>query len=127
MNTLAIHNNAKILIVDDSVFNQKCLSKMLKVFGYDSVIANNGQKAVEMTAANKFDLILMDMEMPVLNGLKASIEIKHKNNLNCKTPIILQSTIEPSEILNYNQLFNDKISKPYIRNEIKLMIEKYMA
>lgn len=130
MNALAtdnIDNNAKILIVEDSVFNQLFLSIMLNNLGYNAIVADNGRKAVELTVANKFDLILMDMEMPILNGLEASVEIKHKNNLNCNTPIILQSAVDSTEILNYGQLFDDKISKPYIKNEIELVIEKYIA
>lgn len=127
MNTLAIDNNAKILIVEDSIVNQLILSMMLNNLGYEAAVADNGQKAIEMTAVNKFDLILMDMEMPILNGIEASEEIKHKNNLNCNTPIILQSAVDSTEILNYKQLFDDKISKPYMQNEIQLMIEKYIA
>lgn len=128
MNTQTVDNNAKILIVEDSVFNQRFLCRMLNILGYNSIIADNGKEAVDLAVANKFDLILMDMEMPVLNGLEASLKIKHTNNLNCDTPIILQSTVdEPTELLKYMQVFNDRISKPYIKNEIKLIIEKYVA
>lgn len=117
-----------ILIVEDSLFNQQYLRMILSSLGYNSIIAENGKNAVELTLSEKFDLILMDIEMPVMNGIEASREIRYKNNMNCETPIILQSTcLTTPDSSNYMQLFNGKISKPYVKNEILTMLKKYIV
>jgi len=62
----------KVLVVDDNVINQKVLDRILKRLGVTDIsIVNNGKKAVDITASNRFDCILMDMEMPVMGGLEA--------------------------------------------------------
>lgn len=117
-----------ILIVEDSFFNQKYLRTILSSLGYNYIIAENGKNAVELTLSEKFDLILMDIEMPVMDGIEASREIRYKNNMNCKTPIILQSTCDTTaDSSNYMQLFNGKISKPYVKDEISMILEKYIV
>ncbi|GGD47806.1 hypothetical protein GCM10011514_09730 [Emticicia aquatilis] len=116
-----------ILIVDDSIFNQQHLSIILSSQGYNYKVAANGKDAVELSLKEKFDLILMDIEMPIMNGIEASRKIRHKNNQNCNTPIILQSTSETTnELLRYKQLFNGRVIKPYSKDEIVTILDKYI-
>ena len=70
----------KILLVEDNPINQKLAMKMLTKLGHDVSLAENGQKAVNMTDKEKFDLIFMDMQMPVLNGIEATQHIRAKGN-----------------------------------------------
>ena len=67
---------AKILLVDDNDMNRDMLSRRLLRKGYEVVMALDGQQAVEMAAAEKPDLILMDMSLPVLDGWEATRRIK---------------------------------------------------
>jgi two-component system cell cycle response regulator DivK len=67
---------AKILLVEDNDMNRDMLSRRLLRRGYDVVMALDGQQAVEMAAAEKPDLILMDMSLPVLDGWEATRRIK---------------------------------------------------
>ena len=67
---------AKILLVEDNDMNRDMLSRRLLRRGYEVVIALDGQQAVEMAAAEKPDLILMDMSLPVLDGWEATRRIK---------------------------------------------------
>lgn len=117
-----------ILIVEDSIFNQKFLSMILSSQGYDYKVADNGRDAVELSLEEKFDLILMDIEMPIMNGIEASEKIRHRNNQNYNTPIILQSTSEiTTELLRYKHLFNGRVTKPYLKDEIINILNKYMS
>ena len=67
---------AKILLVEDNDMNRDMLSRRLLRKGYEVVMALDGQQAVAMAAAEKPDLILMDMSLPVLDGWEATRQIK---------------------------------------------------
>lgn len=65
----------KILAAEDNPINQTILTSFFEKYGIEYVIASNGREAVDLLASSKFDLILMDMEMPVLSGIEATREI----------------------------------------------------
>ena len=67
---------AKILLVEDNDMNRDMLSRRLLRKGYEVVMALDGEQAVKMAAAEKPDLILMDMSLPVLDGWEATRRIK---------------------------------------------------
>ncbi len=66
---------ASILVAEDNVLNQEVVTQMLKKTGAAVILANNGAQAVEMAEAGNFDLILMDLQMPVMDGFEASRKI----------------------------------------------------
>jgi len=66
----------KILVVDDDEMNRDMLSRRLLRKGYDVVLAVNGQEAIERVAAERPQLILMDLSMPVLDGYEATRRLK---------------------------------------------------
>ncbi|MGE5470768.1 MAG: ATP-binding protein [Bacteroidota bacterium] len=67
---------ARILLVEDDPLNQEVTLDLLRHAGLDAEIANNGQEAVDMSGRTAYDLILMDMQMPVLDGLDATAQIR---------------------------------------------------
>lgn len=78
-----------ILLVEDNVLNQKLICLNLMKFGYSIDIANNGMEAFNMVKKKRYDLIIMDLMMPVMDGLEATSEIrKYESNLAYSTPII---------------------------------------
>lgn len=78
-----------ILLVEDNVLNQKLICLNLIKFGYSIDIANNGMEAFNMVKKKRYDLIIMDLMMPVMDGLEATVEIrKYESNLSYSTPII---------------------------------------
>jgi len=84
--------NHKILVVDDDLLSQKMLTTMLSKMGYRSDLAGNGLEALQLLSERHYDLILMDIQMPVMDGYTAARHICTDNSgypiLNRKMPII---------------------------------------
>jgi len=77
--------HGKILLAEDTIDNQRLFSLQIKRIGADLVIANNGAEALEIIQHESFDLILMDMQMPVMGGIEA---VKRIRALGITTPIV---------------------------------------
>jgi len=75
-NGMATEYPARILLAEDNDLNLQLMTLMFEQLGYDFEIAKNGQEALEMVSQKEFDIILMDVQMPVLNGLQAAKEIR---------------------------------------------------
>ena len=84
--------HAKILVVDDDLLSQKMISTMLAKMRYQSDVAGNGLEALRLLAQNHYDLVLMDCQMPVMDGYTAARCITNKESnhlsLNQKVTII---------------------------------------
>jgi two-component system, sensor histidine kinase LadS len=91
----ALFGQGKVaLIVEDQQINQVILTKFLQRFGFDVVIAHHGKQGVDKCQQQVFDLIFMDLQMPVMNGFDATYAIKNpktSTNQNCDTPILAVS------------------------------------
>ena len=84
------NNNFKILLVEDDLSSQLVMKLCLKKSGFNFDLVNNGQEAVEIFEQNTYDLILMDIHMPVMNGYEATQKIRQfeKNNQRDETTVI---------------------------------------
>jgi len=102
----------KILVVEDNRINQTVTRKILEKNGVICTIAENGQQAVTFASKEKFDLILMDLNMPIKNGFEACKEIRAMNQ---ELPIVALTAVEVEEVRNeiYLAGMNDIVVKPY--------------
>ena len=87
---------AKILLVEDNEMSRDMLSRRLTRRGYDVVIAEDGQKGVDMATSERPDLILMDMRLPVMDGWEATRRIKESGATN-SIPVIALTAHAMSE------------------------------
>ncbi|UWY26855.1 ATP-binding protein [Flavobacterium sp. TR2] len=78
--------NLKILLCEDNVLNQKLAKSVINNFGFDLDIANNGEEGIELLSKNEYDLVLMDLQMPVKDGYQTTEYIR--NEMNSNIPII---------------------------------------
>ncbi|CAB9523593.1 Hybrid signal transduction histidine kinase J [Seminavis robusta] len=77
------YEDYRVLIAEDNLINQKVMVRMLNRIGIHNIeIADNGQKAVEMEASKKFDVVLLDMQMPVMDGIEACHLIRDSHSEN---------------------------------------------
>lgn len=83
-----IKHKASILLAEDNVTNQKVAFGLLKKFGIEPVIVYNGQQAVRAVQQDHYDLVFMDCQMPVMDGLRATAEIRAQETGRRHIPII---------------------------------------
>lgn len=117
-------NNINILLVEDDKINQILAEKILKKQKNNVVIANNGLEALELITENKFDIILMDIQMPELDGMETTRIIREKFKIN--TPIIALTAYAAKgdkEKFIKNGM-NDYISKPISIREFYKVIDR---
>ncbi len=74
-------SRCKVLLAEDNVVNQKLAVRLLEKMGHSVTVANNGQEALDLTAREEFDLVLMDMQMPVMGGVDATMAIRQREKV----------------------------------------------
>jgi CheY-like chemotaxis protein len=80
---------ARILLADDSLVNQRLATRLLEKAGHSVVVASNGREAVAALEEELYDVVLMDVEMPIMSGLEATATIRKSEMLNGRhIPII---------------------------------------
>jgi signal transduction histidine kinase/CheY-like chemotaxis protein len=119
-------SNKKILLVEDNKINQLITQRMLERKNITCVIIDNGEDAVEHLQNNFYDLILMDVHLPGINGTEATAEIR---KFNTKIPIIALTAISLNEnremLLSFGM--NEVITKPFIPEFFYKTITRYLT
>ncbi len=124
------HSKARILVAEDEPVNQQVIGKLLGMAGFSYDIAENGEKAIELFKQKEYDAALFDVQMPVMDGITATQEIReierkeHKKRL----PIIAvtaRAMFGDKERILENKL-DDYIAKPYNLNTVVETLNKYI-
>ncbi|KAE9405131.1 hypothetical protein BT96DRAFT_358309 [Gymnopus androsaceus JB14] len=115
----------RVLLVDDDAVSRKLSSKFLQVFGCKIDVAVDGVGAVNKMNLEKYDLVLMDIVMPKLDGVSATSMIRQFDHM---TPIIsMTSNSKPNEIMTYyHSGMNDILPKPFTKQGLLDMLEKHL-
>ncbi len=102
----------KVLVVEDIALNQLLMKTLLDDYGFECDFAGNGKVAIDKLKNNSYDIILMDLQMPEMNGFEAAEYIR--NNLNSKMPIIaLTADVTTADLRKCKAAgMNDYVSKP---------------
>jgi two-component system CheB/CheR fusion protein len=106
------NKNIKVLVVEDIALNQLLMKTLLDEFGFERDIAANGKIAIEMLNEKNYDIVLMDLQMPEMNGFEATEYIR--NNMHSKIPIIaLTADVTTVDLEKCRAVgMNDYIAKP---------------
>lgn len=124
------NQKAKILLVEDNEINQKLTVKILSKVGFNCDVAEDGSKAVEACKNKEYDAILMDCQMPVMDGYEATMNIRQIEMENNKkpTPIIALTADVMGEVVDkcYAHGMNDYISKPVSTEKLVEIISKHL-
>lgn len=123
---LELDERTHILVVDDNKINQKITQKILKKHHFNSSVATDGQEAIDKTRAHNYSLILMDVNMPKVDGIEATIAIR---KFNPDIPIIALTAVEMEEmrIKILDSGMNDIIAKPYDVSQFLSVILKNLS
>jgi len=116
---------AKALIVDDIFINRMLIAEMLEQMGWTYEEAENGKEAIEKLQGKDFDVVLMDIEMPVMNGIEATIYIK--KNLAKDHPHLKVYGVTAHDPKSFFKDYTDVqfdgiITKPYTLDKLMDMI-----
>ena len=118
---------ANVLVVDDNDVNQMVATGMLKNIGCEITTANNGQVALDLLQDSKYDIVLMDINMPILNGRDATKQFRDNEPENEHLPIIaLTANILPEDVATYIEAgMDDYIFKPFTAERLCEILEKW--
>lgn len=121
----------KILVIEDNSLNQKLFQNQIDSWGSEVLVASNGVKGVQMLEENHFDLVLLDLRLPVIDGFEITRVIRNHHSIHIKnTPIIAVSAdfTTDDERKCTNLGINDFLLKPYsskeLAHKIQLQVEK---
>lgn len=118
-----------ILLVEDHPINQKLATKLLERWGHRVMLAGNGALAVEATMGQRFDVILMDMMMPVMDGLEATRRIRaiERDNDAVRTPIIAMTAnaMQGDREICIEAGMDDYLAKPIKSKDLQQLLQRY--
>ncbi|MCE3260586.1 MAG: histidine kinase, partial [Bacteroidetes bacterium] len=119
--------NARILVAEDVALNQLLMKTLLEDFGFEMDIAANGKIAVEKFIETKYDVVLMDLQMPVMNGYEATEYLR--NTLKTNVPIIaLTADVTTADLEKCKECgMNDYISKPIDDKLLYRKLNRYLT
>lgn len=121
--------NAHLLLAEDSPVNQEVAINMLEILGCSVDIANNGSEAVKQFSDTKYDLILMDCQMPEMNGFEATTKIRElEQGKNSRIPVI---AVTANALIGDREVclaagMDDYLSKPFTMQQIKQYLETWL-
>ena len=114
----------KVMVVDDNQLLLQALCEHLESKGYDTMVATNGKEAVDRIEKERPDLVIMDIVMPVMNGIDATKALranpKHKD-----IPVVAFTS--KSNIGQWDELFDDYLIKPFDFDNVLRIIERFIS
>lgn len=119
------YRGVSVLVVDDNKVNQLLLSQTLGILGISSAIAQNGLQAIEAIEKNSFSLVLMDIQMPVMDGYTAVKEIRRKGHTNLPVVAMTAYAMPGENQKCLDAGMNDYMSKPVDFSRLNSLLEKY--
>lgn len=117
----------RVLLVEDHPVNQKLAITLLNKWGHEVVLAQNGQEAIDLFASSTWDVVLMDIQMPVMNGLEATRIIRAREPAGQHTPIIAMTAnaMESDRTACLEAGMDEHMGKPFRPEVLKSLVLKF--
>jgi hypothetical protein len=121
----------RILLAEDNLVNQKVALKQLQSLGYSTDVAGNGEEALQMLDKIPYDLILMDCQMPVLDGFETTKEIHRRQEssfVSGRRPVVIAMTanaMKEDQQMCLDAGMDDYLSKPVIKEKLAAALERW--
>lgn len=122
-------NKPKILLAEDDPINQKVIVLMLELMDWEVVLAQNGRDVIDKYKESEYDVILMDCNMPIIDGYEASRIIRQIESTEKRTPIIAitGSVMQADKEACINAGMDDYLEKPVRRQTLYDCIQKWLT
>lgn len=122
-------SHLKVLIAEDNSMNRKYIKRVFEKWNLDYEMAFNGKEALDKSYDKKYDLILMDIQMPEMDGIESAKFIRKSRNLNHETIIIAltASALTQHRSLAIDAGMNDFITKPFTPNQLLVAFSKFFS
>ena len=126
--TIKIKEFVKALVVEDNVINQRLVQILLEEYKISVDTASNGIEAVELCKHKQYDIIFMDIDMPYMDGIVATKEIKEDIFQRDSTPIVALTAMamQGDKEMLLSEGLDDYLSKPLTREKLEYILEKYL-
>ncbi|MDD2828559.1 MAG: response regulator [Sulfuricurvum sp.] len=125
-----LQHGIRALVVEDNLINQRLIKLLLKEYGLNVLCTSNGDEAVEACRNQKFDIVFMDIDMPIKDGILATQEIKAEEGPAKigRMPIIALTALAMEGDREYilEKGLDDYISKPLTREKLEFILQKYL-
>ena len=121
-------HSPRVLIAEDNVVNQRIVSRLLQSIGCKVDGVANGKEALKAIAGVAYDLVLMDVEMPEMDGLAATFELRRPGNERSTVPIVAMtdSTMQGDREKCLSAGMNDYVTKPVHRADLERVLRQWI-
>ncbi|WP_226960524.1 response regulator [Sulfurimonas paralvinellae] len=128
-NELQLKHRLTALVVEDNLINQRLIQILLQEYDIKVATAANGLEAVSMAEKNRYDIIFMDIDMPEMNGIIATKQIKDKMPRDRELPIVALTAMamEGDKEMLLAEGLDDYLSKPLTREKLESILDKYLT
>lgn len=125
---LKIKDKVDALVVEDNLINQRLIKILLQEYNINVSTASNGLEAVKMYKEKKYDIVFMDIDMPYMNGIVATKEMKDMMPIKAQTPIVALTAMamEGDKEMLLQEGLDDYLSKPLSREKLEYILDKYL-
>ncbi len=118
----------KVLIAEDNLANQAVAKEMLEMLGCHVTLVNNGYEAISILDSTTFDLVLMDVHMPIMDGIEAVMLIRKKTGVVANTPVVAvtANAMVDDRAACLAAGMDDFLSKPFTQAQLQSVLKKWM-
>jgi signal transduction histidine kinase/CheY-like chemotaxis protein len=120
--------SARVLVAEDNIVNQKVAQRTLEMLGCSSAVVGDGKKAVEAALSGQYDVVLMDCQMPIMDGYEAALEVRKREGKGRRIPIIAMTagSGEGERERCIAHEMDDYLVKPVTADQLRIVLMRWL-